>query len=348
MASLVSTKLVRKDEWDNLTPLFSDLSYRQCASYAEAAARDIGAASEFVAFFHAEQLIGLANLRVKSVPFAPIGIAYSNYGPLTARGTALSVEHFGRCLDALVTNYVKHRGLILRIVPPLCGGQWLEAQASCLRAHGFQHFGGQTHETLILDLAKPLSDIRKNFDGKWRNCLSKAERSCIEVTRTVAPADFDRFEPMFVNLSEKKGFATTQDVSFFRRVQQEASSSERLVAHLAWHDGELVAGHIGSFVGDTAVYLLGASSSDGRKLCAAYLLQWSVIEYAKSAGKLYYDLGGIDPRNNPNVYAFKKGLNGRHVIEIGGYEVAPNRPSRIAVHFLEAVYNRIRNKGRST
>ena len=72
MSELTLAKTVDRQEWDTLTPLFNDLSYRQCGAYAEAAARDVGADSEFVAFFQAKELIGLANLRVKSLPFSSL------------------------------------------------------------------------------------------------------------------------------------------------------------------------------------------------------------------------------------------------------------------------------------
>jgi lipid II:glycine glycyltransferase (peptidoglycan interpeptide bridge formation enzyme) len=194
-----------------------------------------------------------------------------------------------------------------------------------------------------LDLTKPPSDIRKNFDGKWRGHLSKAERSDIEITRSVEPVDFDRLEPMFVNLVQSKGFTARQDVAFFRRVQREAQADQRLVVHLAWHAGELIAGHIGSFAGDTAVYLIGAANSKGRELRGSYLLQWAVIEHAKSVGNLFYDLGGIDQQLNPNVYTFKKGISGRHVAELGYYEVTPGALTTHVLHLLEDAYVRLRS-----
>src|SRR6185437_15038383 len=109
-------------------------------------------------------------------------------------------------------------------------------------------------------------------------------------------------------LIDRKRFSTRRDVTFFRRVQADEQVEQQLVVHLAWHDGELIAGHIGSFVGDTAVYLVGAATAKGRELRASYLLQWAVIEHAKSVGNSLYDLGGIDARANPSVYNFKKGI----------------------------------------
>ena len=299
--------------------------------------------SESVAIFRATELIGLANVRVKRVPFSPLGIAYVNRGPLTCRSNEFSVELFGSCLDALRQEYVNGRGLVLRVVPPVRGGLWLEAQVASLQLRGFRPLRrSKPNETFILDLANPLADIRKNFDSKWRGHLSRAQKSNIEVRRSVALADFDRFEPLFLDLVRAKGFHASQDVAFFRRVQEGANPYEQIVAHLAWHGGDLIAGHIGSFVGDTAVYLLGASTSRGRETRASYLLQWAVIEYAKLVGNCFYDLGGIDQQENPNVYRFKKALNGRRVTDFGAYELAPNRLTSGFLHVLEGAYNSAR------
>jgi lipid II:glycine glycyltransferase (peptidoglycan interpeptide bridge formation enzyme) len=333
------TKYLTKREWDQFAPLFYDLSYRQCGSYAEAAAEDAGAMSEFVAILQEGNLVGLANIRIKKILFFPFGVAYAHHGPLTARKNEFSDDCLGYCLDALREEYVVRRNLMLRIIPPFNGGYWLDAQAACLEKRGLRRSARyKARETFVLDLTKSLPDIRKNFDPKWRRDLSKAERSNVKVTMSDALADFDRFEPLLLDLIDKKGFTPARDAAFFRRVQSGAEPYERMVVHLAWHDGELVAGHVGSFAGNTVVYLLGASNSKGRDLRASYLLQWAVIELAKSLGKCYYDLGGIDQHANPDVYRFKKRLNGRHVIEIGSYELAAGVLAKSALHFLEDAY----------
>jgi len=344
MAVSTQIKYLTRREWDEVAPQFSDLSYRQCGSYAEIAARDVNSISEFVAIFRSNSLLGLANVRLKKMRFFPLGIAYLSGAPLTCSTLGFSSEAFGACIDALYLEYVKNRSLMLRISPPLCGGHWHEAQADCLEARGFQLSRGQKpYETYVLDLNKPAADIRKAFDQKWRSDLVKAEKSNIDVTTSVSPSDFERFEPLFLDLSREKGFYSRQDVAFFRRVQEQAHSYEQLTLHLAWHDGELISGHIGSFSGDTAVYLIGATNSKGRDLRASYLLQWFVIQYAQSKGKRFYDLGGIDLHANPNVHRFKKRLNGRHVTGMTAYELAPNPLSAQALHLAEKAYNGLRS-----
>ncbi|RYH44438.1 MAG: peptidoglycan bridge formation glycyltransferase FemA/FemB family protein [Alcaligenaceae bacterium] len=146
---------------------------------------------------------------------------------------------------------------------------------------------------------------------------------------------FDQFDRIFLELANRKGFMPSQDLRFFKTIQSDAPPEQKFVLHLAWHDDELVAGHLGSFVGSTAVYLLGASTAKGRDLRASYLLQWQAILYSKSVGNSFYDLGGIDQQNNPDVYRFKRRLNGRRVTEVGPYEFAPGAVSRQVIRFAD-------------
>ena len=81
-------------------------------------------------------------------------------------------------------------------------------------------------------------------------------------------------------------------------------------------EGIPVAGLVASAMGDSAIYLLGATSDSGLNSKGAYLLQWSLIQWLKSNGCRYYDLGGIDPERGPGVYHFKRGLSGSDVSHI--------------------------------
>lgn len=339
----VSVERISKDEWDKLTPTFRDTSYRQCASYATAAADRVGATSELNRLTDGDCLIGLADVRVKKLPVSRLGIAYASYAPVVRRDRCFPQEQFSRCIDALRREYVDQRGLVLRVTPILNGGLFQDVQASCLEARGFQVSSTQPpRTTFILDLLKPLDDIRRSLDPKWRSDLVKAEKADVRITRSIELSDFDRFERIFLELTRQKGFMPNQDVLFFKNVQSGTPRDQKFVLHLAWHNAELIAGHLGSFVGDTAVYLLGAANSVGRDLRASYLLQWSAITYAKAVGNSFYDLGGIDRERNPDVYRFKRRLNGRLVTEIGPYELAPGALSAGIIRFGERLRKAVR------
>lgn len=334
---------INSEKWDELVPRFRDTSYRQCSSYASAAASHVGARSELTQLIDDQRLIGLADVRVKQLPMVPLGVAYSSYAPIVLQDEHSYERQFGRCLDALREEYVERRRLVLRITPALAGGLFQDIQTSCLKSRGFYRNSEQSaRETFVLDLERPLEDIRSGFDPKWRSDLTRAEKAAIKIVRSVDVADFNHFERIFLDLTKKKGFMPNQDVSFFRHIQSKTPKEQKFILHLAWHDGELVAGHLGSYVGSTSVYLLGASSAKGRELRASYLLQWSAIAYSKEVGNSFYDLGGIDQQNNPDVYRFKRRLNGRHVTEVGPYELAPGVVSKHAVRLAELARNVLR------
>ena len=92
-------------------------------------------------------------------------------------------------------------------------------------------------------------------------------------------------------------------------------------------EGELCAGSICSALGDTAVYLWGATSNRGLKSNASYLVHWRTLEWVKSRGCQFYDLNGIDPTSNPGVYKFKlrfAGVHGCDIHLLGGFDAYPS------------------------
>lgn len=314
-----------------------DLSWRQAPAYAAHAARDIGADCEFVALSSGGERFGVAAVRLKTLPLTRLGIAYVAQGPAVSPAGAFDAARFGAAVEALRTEYVHRRGLVLRIQPPLYAGGHQPKIAAIFAAHGFAPLHRPPYRTILLDLAPPLDQLRARLNGKWRTELSRAERQGISVTRTNAVEGFERFLPLFDQLAARKGFSAAQDAAFFTDLARAAKGQpDDIVVHLAEHDGACIAGHVGSFSGDTAVYLLGAADPKGRELRASYLLQWAVIEHARSLGQAIYDLGGIDEAANPDVFKFKSRMGGAIVEAAAGFELAPGAWAGRAVRAAEA------------
>lgn len=82
MNNTLSVERISSAQWSELAPKFRDISYRQCSSYAEEAARLVGATSELNRIMDHCRLIGIADVRVKTVPMTRWGIAYANYAPV--------------------------------------------------------------------------------------------------------------------------------------------------------------------------------------------------------------------------------------------------------------------------
>ena len=92
-----------------------------------------------------------------------------------------------------------------------------------------------------------------------------------------------------------------------------------------------MSGLVASSIGATGIYLLGATSNEGMTAKGSYLLQWHMLQRLNGKGCEWYDLGGINAEENPGVYHFKKGLGGDEVIQMGRYDLHPNRLSEFAV-----------------
>src|SRR5262249_27111087 len=153
---------------------------------------------------------------------------------------------------------------------------------------------------------------------KWRNCLNNAERQGTEVT--VHDDGLFLFAELYGAFADRKGLRVNHDARFYAAVQAGLTGQDRLVVQLAPRDGVMIAGHGSSMVGDTCVYLLGATAPEGLRTKAAYLLQWNTIRLAKERGLRVYDLGGIDPESNPGVFHFKNGIGGVDRTAPGPYE----------------------------
>jgi hypothetical protein len=340
----VVVEVVTNDSWNLLLRQFDDANYRQLAAYSAAAAARIGAYSENVAIRKGDELLGLCNVRTRKLPLLPFGIAYVNGGPLIKK-SGVSIDGFtalSRCLSALRSEFVDRRGHVLRVVGVARTDLQQGLTNRAFVETGFIPCQAKGHyRTILVDISRELADIRRGLDQKWRNILNKAERQDLAVIRGTGMELFNEFLELHRGLVARKKLAVDLGPEFFLGLQDELPEADRFVVHLAMQSGKVVAGHIGACHGDTAVYLLGASNEAGLKSNASYMLQWRVIEYAKERGCSWYDLGGIDPEGNPDVYRFKARIGGADIDAPGPYESGTSS-RRVLVRRLESLYRMIR------
>ena len=147
---------------------------------------------------------------------------------------------------------------------------------------------------------------------------------------------------MLEETQNRKGFTTELGASFYDRVQQQASTEDRMLVAIAVEDGKDVAGVVVSLLGNTAVYVLGATTIDGMRSKAAYVLHWGVMDTARQAGYQWYDLGGIDPKGNPGVYHFKSGFGGADVVMPGPFEIYPSGFAGLMSRAAETSYTALK------
>lgn len=304
-------------EWARILDLFCDANIYQTWSYGRVRWGQENL-SHIVLKRDGEPL-ALAQIRIVRPTRLKFGIAYLRWGPLFERsGRPLSGEVASAMAQALEQEYVRKRKLFLRVLPNAFVGS---PRGEVIRST-FAGFTAEppvpenTYRTFLLDLAPELAELRKRLDVKWRNQLTRSEKNNLKIIAGHGKDDYRGFCEIYRQMLQRKGFETTVDVEEFGRIQDDLPERHRMYILIAQNDGVPVAGVVASAMGDSAVYLLGATSDAGLQSKGAYLLHWRLMEWLKAKGVRWYDLGGIDPEQNPGVYHFKKGFSGADVSQI--------------------------------
>ena len=304
-------------EWSKMPDLFDDANIYQTSAYGGVRWGEKNLSR--LVLKRDGDILGMAQIRIVRPTPLKFGMAYLRWGPLCERhGKPRDPEVFTIMARALEEEYVGKRRLLLRVLPNAFAGT---PRAEAMRT-AFSRFTTEvltaenTYRTFVLDLSPSLDELRKKLDAKWRNKLSGAEKNNLKVIAGNGSEEYQTFCQLYYQMRQRKNFETTVDVEEFRRIQENLADAHRMRILICENQGIPVAGLIVSAMGDSAIYLLGATSDAGLNTKGAYLLQWTMIRWLKENGIRWYDLGGIDPEGNPGVYSFKKGFAGLDVCQI--------------------------------
>jgi hypothetical protein len=294
------------------------------------------------------EVLGMAQLRIIRPTRFNFGMAYLRWGPLChRRERELDSEVLLSLAHALQEEYVCKRGLLLQILP----NAFVGSPRAALFQSGFSSFteeprsSANVYKTFVLDLEPSIEQLRKNLDKKWRNMLARSEKNGLNIVAGNGTDEYRIFCRMYDQMWKRKKFDTTVDVEEFGRLQEDLPETHRMQILICKQDGVPVAGLVASAMGDSAIYLLGATSDAGLNAKGAYLLQWTLIQWLKENGIRWYDLGGIDPEGNPGVYSFKRGLSGTDVSQLTPFVACNNGVSSAIVRASLAAHRVVRSLG---
>lgn len=343
MTTRVAIERVGEDKWQEIAPCFLDYNFRQCWQYGQALATLRGAVTEHIVVWRGENCIAAADVRLKRIPVMGGGLAYISGAPMTRKGRGDDIDALSCALEALVQEYVKKRGMILRLFLAPGPQSWMDEARSVFRQLDFSETDSvRIYRTFLLDISGSEEKIRKNLAQKWRNCLNRAEKNGLEVRSGTDRETFEPFRQLYNDFIQRKEFQCDLDADFYADLQANLPDSEKNLVTLVMMDGRPIAGHMGSLLGDTGVYLLGASSEESLKQKAAYLLQWHFILEAKRRGLRWYDLGGTDPGEAAGVHKFKAGLGGEDIVSPGPFEMVPRGLKGKVATTMESAYRSLR------
>jgi Acetyltransferase (GNAT) domain len=333
-------------EWSALLDLFDDTNIYQTWSYG--AVRWGSKNLSHLVVKRNGEVVGMAQLRIFRPTRFNFGMAYLRWGPLChRRGRELDAEAALSLARALQEEYVCKRGLLLQVLP----NAFVGSPRAALFQSGFAQFShdprikANAYRTFVLDLAPPIEELRMNLDKKWRNQLTRAEKSGLRVVAGSRMEEYRTFCGMYAQMRTRKAFDSTVDIEEFGLLQEDLPETHRMRILICEQEGRPVSGLVASAMGDSAIYLLGATSDDGLKAKGAYLLQWTLIRWLKQNGFRCYDLGGIDPEDNPGVYLFKRGLSGADVSQLSPLVACNSVVSSATVRASLAAHRLVRSLG---
>jgi lipid II:glycine glycyltransferase (peptidoglycan interpeptide bridge formation enzyme) len=330
-------------EWSEMLDLFNDANIYQTWSYGLVrwGAKNL---SHLVVKRNGE-VVGMAQVRIIRPTRFKFGMAYLRWGPVCERrGSPLDPEVLNYMSRALEEEYVDKRRLLLHVLPNAFAGSPRGDlfQAAFSRFKPKQLTSSDAYRTFLLDLAPTLDELRKKLDAKWRNKLTQAEKKGLKIISGDGPEHYRTFCGMYYEMRKRKTFDTSVDVEEFAQIQADLPGSHRMQVLICEQEETPVAGIVCSAMGDSAIYLLGATTDGGLNSRGAYLLQWTVIQWLKEHGVRWYDLGGIDSEGNPGVYSFKKGFSGADVLQLSPLVACKSTLSSAAVQISLAAQRSLR------
>lgn len=168
--------------------------------------------------------------------------------------------------------------------------------------------------TIWIDLSLGVDVLKKRIDKQWMYGVRRAAREGVEVVSASTTEEVAAFFRMCEQISQDKGFELPGSEALMNRLLfSPHTDGEEMQLFLAMHQGRIGAGAFVARSGEHLHYFWGASDRELSRQRVGEAVQWAVIEWGVEQGCTRYDLEGIDPVNNPGVYAFKKKMGGEEV-----------------------------------
>lgn len=335
---LVEVDGVDRKEWSALLRQFDDAHIAQTWDFAKSICP--GQQVSRLVLRSGNKAVALAQVRIAAVPLLSRGLAHVAFGPVwRKRGSPPDPHVFEAVVAALREEYTVRRKLLLRLSPYILDNG-SDGPISTLMRLGFER-AREPHpsRTIIVDISRPLPELRKALEKEWRRCLTRAEQNHMEIRQGISPELYGEFLPIYREMVERKGLEPDADPDRWAILQTVLPEMDKPNIFLVYHEGKAVSGLIVSCLGDTGYPILAAATGPALKHHASYLMHWQAISWLKEKGCRRYDLVGIDPEKNPGTYHFKKGFRGEEVSGIGAFEVCISTLSAALVRFSEPIRN---------
>jgi len=254
---------------------------------------------------------GAAQCLVKTLVGGRTSVVWLPGGPL------LKEPRWREAREALARHFAAGR-VYLRIDPMVVTRG--EQAAEELAASGWRPAPARLNNgcTILLSLAEDEDKWRSRLTGNWRHNLVRGEARASRVEQWEGRDPQALFQ-LYEAMADYKGF--TLNVSEAELRAMVGAFGQRMILVVSRdREGRIVAARAGGWLGPYGYDLFAATSMEGRKSYASYVVLWRLLQELKQRGVLIYDLGGVDRENNPGVFHFKHGMGSAMVQRPGEWE----------------------------
>lgn len=164
--------------------------------------------------------------------------------------------------------------------------------------------------TITLDISPSLEEILTALPQKGRHAIRRAGRDGVTVEQVTVNEENAKI--MYKLLAETaEGQFGIRSYNYYKTFWQTFENAGLGQLFFAYFEGKVVAGAYAMVFGKKSTYKDGASVRQRTAYGASHLLQWHVIEWAKSQGALVHDFCGSPPSDeigNPEHPHYGVGL----------------------------------------
>ena len=273
------------------------------------------------------KIAAAVSLLKRDIPGIKKGIFYAPRGPvLDIKNHSL----FLFLMEQVKSLALKEKVIFLKIDPDIpatdddFGG--LLKKAGFVSAEKGGNFEGlQPKFVFRLDIKPSEEELMASFHQKTRYNIRLADKKEVEIKENCTKADLPDFYKILVVTAERDRFLI-RSYEYFDIMWEQLVKNNLAKLFMAYYQGEPIAGTLAFIMGDKAWYIYGASANEHRNKMPNYLLQWTMIKWAKSRGCTLYDFRGVPgnlSEDSPiyGLYRFKKGFNADYTEFIGEYDL---------------------------
>jgi len=289
-------------------------------------------------------ILAAVSLLERRVPVINKNIFYAPRGPvLDYSNTRL----FDFLLEEVGKVAAQRGAFVLKIDPDVPSSN--TEVAGYLKERGFRSQANQDFEGIQpryvfrMDITPDLNRLSSNLHHKTRYNIRLAKRKGVVVKENCTREDLRAFYDILIVTAERDNFLI-RSFSYFETLWDCLVEKGLAKLFMAEYEGKYIAGTLAFIFGDKAWYIYGASANEFRNVMPNYLLQWTMISWAKENGCTMYDFRGVPgnlTEDNPlyGLYRFKKGFGAEYVEFLGEMDLVYSPFYYRAYNNLEKVYS---------